>query len=105
LIWYGDSWGRKPVDEVTSILDWWTFYHTGNKFTYQKLKISSQTDSFSCGLLGANGLGHFYLPEKYPLIDVAKVDTKGVRVLLRVVQRHLDHAEVCLRSVIKRGII
>jgi hypothetical protein len=65
LIWYRDSWGRKPVDEVTSILDWWMFYHTGNKFTYQKLKILSQMDSFSCGLLGANGLGHFYLPEKY----------------------------------------
>jgi hypothetical protein len=27
LIWYRDSWGQKPVDEVTSILDWWMFYN------------------------------------------------------------------------------
>jgi hypothetical protein len=78
LIWYGDSLGWKPAKQVTSVVNWWTFYHTGKKFAYQKLKISSQTDSYSCGLLGTNALGNFYLPEKYPLIDAAKVDTERV---------------------------
>jgi hypothetical protein len=97
LIWYGDSLGRKPAKQVTSVVNWWTFYHTGTKFAYQKLKILSQTDGYSCGLLGTNALGNFYLLEKYPLIDAAKVDTERVRVLLQVVQRHLDvnrHARI-----------
>jgi len=24
LVWYGDSFGQRPVEEVTSVLDWWT---------------------------------------------------------------------------------
>jgi hypothetical protein len=95
LVWYGDSFGRKPTVEVTSVINWWTFHHTGCKFAYHDLKASSQKDGFSCGLLGPNALGHFYWPEKYPLIDVAKVDTERVRTLLRVVRRHLDQAKVC----------
>ena len=94
LVWYGDSFGRKPVEEVTSVLDWWTFHHTGCKFAYRNMKISTQTDGFSCGLLGSNALAHFYLPETHPLIDVATVDTERVRILLKVGQRHLDQAEV-----------
>ena len=78
LVWYGDSFGRKPVKEVTSVINWWTFHHTGCQFTYQNLKISSQADGFSCGLLGTNVLGHFYWPEKYPLINVATVNTECV---------------------------
>lgn len=94
LIWYGDSFGQDAVEEVTSVLDWWTFHHTGQKFEYRKLKISSQKDGFSCGLLGPNALFHFYLPDLYPLIDVTKVDTERVRLLLRVAQRHLDQSDV-----------
>jgi hypothetical protein len=94
LVWYGDSFGQKPVEEVTSVLDWWTFHHTGWKFAYRNMKISTQTDGFSCGLLGSNALAHFYLPETHPLIDVATVDTERVHILLKVGQRHLDQAEV-----------
>jgi hypothetical protein len=94
LVWYGDSFGRKPIKEVTSVLDWWTFHHSGNKFVYRTLEISTQKDGFSCGLLGPNALCHFYLPEAYPLIDVARVDTERVQILLKVAQRHLDQAEV-----------
>jgi hypothetical protein len=86
LIWYGDSFRQKPVEEVTSVVNWWTFHHTGRNFTYRMLKISSQNDGFSCGLLGPNALFHFYLPDKYPLVDVAKVDAERVQLLLRVVQ-------------------
>jgi hypothetical protein len=94
LIWYGDSFGHDAVEEVTSVMDWWTFHHTGRKFGYRKLKISSQKDGFSCGLLGPNALFHFYLPDLYPLIDVAKVDAERAKLLLRVAQRHLDQSEV-----------
>jgi len=95
LVWYGDSFGQKPVKEVTSVINWWTFHHTGVKFSYHNLKTTLQKDGFSCGLLGPNALGHFYWPEKYPLIDVANVDTERIQILLKVIWRHLDQAEVC----------
>jgi hypothetical protein len=95
LVWYRDSFGRKPVEEVTSVLNWWTFHHTGCQFTYRNMKISTQTDGFSCGLLGTNALAHFYLPKGHTLVNAATVDTERVRILLRVVQRHLDQAKVC----------
>ena len=94
LIWYGDSFGQDAVEEIVSVMDWWTFHHTGRKFSYRKLKISPQKDGFSCGLLGPNALFHFYLPDLYPLIDVAKVDSERVKLFLRVAQRHLDQSEV-----------
>src|ERR1700679_1158041 len=56
LVWYGDSFGRKPVEEVTSVLNWWSFHHTGCQFAYRSMVISTQTDGFSCGLLGTNAL-------------------------------------------------
>ncbi|KIM89787.1 hypothetical protein PILCRDRAFT_49180, partial [Piloderma croceum F 1598] len=92
LIWYGDSFGQDAAEEVTSVVEWWTFHHTGRKIGSRKLKISSQKDGFSCGLLGPNALFHFYLPDLYPLIDVTKVDTERVRLLVRVAQRHLDQS-------------
>jgi hypothetical protein len=94
VVWYGDSFGQEPVDEVTSVINWWTHHHTGYEFLYRKLKIASQKDGFSCGLIGPNALGHFYLPETYPLINTAQVDTERVSVLLRVVRRHLDQVDV-----------
>lgn len=94
LVWYGDSFGRKPVEEVTSVLNWWTFHHTGRQFAYCNMTISAQTDGFSCGLLGTNALAHFYLSEAHPLINTGTVDTERVRILLRVIQRHLDQAGV-----------
>ncbi|KIM80018.1 hypothetical protein PILCRDRAFT_89854 [Piloderma croceum F 1598] len=29
LIWYDDSFRQDAVEEVTSVVDWWTFHHTG----------------------------------------------------------------------------
>jgi hypothetical protein len=78
VVWYGDSFGQRPVEEVTLVLNWWTFHHTGIKFVYWTLKISPQKDGYSCGLLGTNTLFHFYLPDAYPLIDVARVDIERV---------------------------
>ncbi|KIM71177.1 hypothetical protein PILCRDRAFT_93993 [Piloderma croceum F 1598] len=63
VVWYGDLFGQEPVDEVTSVINWWTHHHTGYEFLYWKLKIASQKDGFLCRLIGLNALGHFYLPE------------------------------------------
>jgi hypothetical protein len=95
MIYYGDPLNGDPTDKVQSVLNWWTFHHTGQKFAYQKLKVTIQRDGFSCGLLAPNGLAHFYLPNEYLLISAAEVDTERVQILLRVVQRHLYQAEAC----------
>jgi hypothetical protein len=68
LVWYGDSFGNPAIKSVVLVINWWTFHHTGQVFAYQKMKISSQTDGFSCGLLGTNGLGHFYMSESTHLL-------------------------------------
>ena len=90
LVWYGDLFGSMPVEQVTSVINWWTFHHTGREFAYRTMRMPAHKDGFSCGLLGTNGLGHFYMPEKYVLINVVNVDTEHVWMLLRVVQRHQD---------------
>jgi hypothetical protein len=28
LVWYGNSFSKAAVKEVTSVIDWWTFHHT-----------------------------------------------------------------------------
>lgn len=76
VVWYGDSFWQELVDEVTSVINWWTHHHTGYEFLYRKLKITSQKDGFSCRLIGLNALGHFYLLETYPLINTAQVHTE-----------------------------
>lgn len=65
LVWYGDLIGGDTDNAVKSVIDWWTFHHTGREFNYRKMKISTQADGYSCGLLGPNALGHFYLLEKF----------------------------------------
>ena len=94
LFWYGDSFGKRPVEEVVSVINWWTQHHAGRTFEYRRMKITSQTDGFSCGLLGTNALNHFYLPDDYPLINAVNVDVERVCVMIRVVRQHLDQAEV-----------
>ncbi|KAJ7926601.1 hypothetical protein B0H13DRAFT_2265856 [Mycena leptocephala] len=62
-------------------------------FTWGRLPISRQHDGFNCGLLAHNSLGHHFLPKKYPLIETATnapVADARLRVMLRVVNRHLD---------------
>jgi hypothetical protein len=76
LIWYGNSFNNAAVEDVTSVINWWTFHHTGREFAYRRMGMLARTDGLSCGLLGTNGLGHFYMPEKYLLIDVAWVDVE-----------------------------
>lgn len=34
LFWYGDSLGKKPAEEVMSVIIWWTQHHSGQIFKY-----------------------------------------------------------------------
>lgn len=87
---YGDSWGDEPPTELMCAVEWWTYHHTGRNFNRTKLTITTQKDTFSCGLLAHNALAHSANPTKYPLIDAANVDNERLKVLLAVIQRHSD---------------
>ena len=102
LVWYGDLFSSMPVKQVISVINWWTFHHTGRKFAYYTMRMQAQKDGFLCGLLGTNSLEHFYMPEKYLLINVANVNTEHVQMFLRVVQQHLDQSEVCIQHYIQQ---
>jgi hypothetical protein len=92
-ILYGDSFAMPPEAELVAAVDWWTHYHTGQRFTHQTLPISRQIDRFSCGLLAHNALTHYFLPSLHPLIETANADNERLKVFLEVVRRHLD--QVC----------
>ena len=83
IVWHGDSLGWKLEDRIKTALDWFTHRYTSLKFSYQKLPITHQDDSFSCGLLAWNALSHFFLPAEHPLIEPTQVSLEGLKVLLR----------------------
>jgi hypothetical protein len=87
-IWYGDSLQWEIEPKLRSVLEWWTEEHGSVRFTYQRLPITHQNDSFSCGLLAWNALAHFFLPFHRPLIDPADVVMERLRVLLCICERH-----------------
>jgi hypothetical protein len=93
-ILYGDSLGGKPGDHLVAILSWWTHLHTGRNFTFEKLDITIQRDSFSCELLSWNTLIHWFFLKKHPLIKAEDVDNGQLEVLLRVIHRHKDRVSV-----------
>ena len=89
-ILYGDSFDGEPSKDLKEVLSWWTHLHTGREFTYGALDITRQQDGLSYGLLSWNPLGHWFVPEKYLLIDAEKVDDATLRVLLQVIDHHQD---------------
>ncbi|KAG2748080.1 hypothetical protein P692DRAFT_20735450 [Suillus brevipes Sb2] len=92
-IFYGDSIYTKPPTGFLAVLHWWTHHHTGQHFEEKSLIITHQTDSFSCGLLSFNALAHHILPSEYPLITASQVRIGRLKVMLDVIDRHLN--QVC----------
>jgi hypothetical protein len=91
-IWFGDSLGRAMPKAFSDTLDWWTYFHSGHVFTYRKLPIITQQDSFSCCLLAWRALVNFFFNpdhERQQLIDVAE---DRLRVFLRILEVHLSQS-------------
>jgi hypothetical protein len=88
-ILYGDSLAGQPDIEFTMVMQWWTQYHAGTQFTLSKLAIPLQKDSFSCGILAFNALAHFYMPDKYPLMDIQWVNDERLKIFLEIGRHHL----------------
>ncbi|KAI0311945.1 hypothetical protein OF83DRAFT_1068002, partial [Amylostereum chailletii] len=93
-ILYGDPKGWAPDTEVMEAAQWWASHHGQKPFTFQHLESSHQQDNHNCGLLTFNSLAQFCLPDKYPLLDIQKLDDERLAMMLRVARHHLDAAEV-----------
>ncbi|KAG1872305.1 hypothetical protein DFJ58DRAFT_652248 [Suillus subalutaceus] len=93
-ILYGDSLNQEPPNDMLAILHWWMHHHTGHRFTTRSLEITYQKDAFSCGLLSFNALAHHFLPMEYPLIAVSNVRNGRLKILLDIIDQHLDQAGV-----------
>jgi hypothetical protein len=85
---YGDSFRGKAPEEMMEAAEWWTYFHTGRRFTRGSLKTTRQRDGYSCGLFAPNSIAHRANPERYPLIDQADVDDERLKVMLKVIARH-----------------
>lgn len=78
-LYYGDSFGTNILAEHHKIIDWWTEYHAGVRFTLHTLPTAQQLDNFSCGIFAWDALRLFYGLEKslmdprYPFECRAKV--------------------------------
>jgi hypothetical protein len=91
-IWYGDSYGEEPPEELMHQVKWWTYQHTGRDFNSEKLDITMQEDGFSGSLLAVNALAHQANPERYLLIKATEVDDTRLQVLLVVIECHSDQS-------------
>jgi Ulp1 family protease catalytic subunit len=92
-ILYGDSMGGAIDEDIEEILTWWTYYHTGVKFTKAYLPITRQRDGFSCGLLAWNALAAYLLPNIHSLIDASDVAKERLKMFLQVVEQHDNQVE------------
>lgn len=87
-IWYGDSLGEQMPETVKKVLEWWTYFHSGEQFTHQQLPVTIQKDSFSCCLLAWDALVVFFSDGKEQLLDAGNVAEGRLNALLKVICRH-----------------
>jgi hypothetical protein len=84
-----DSLGYSLPKSVTDILSWWLEQHgwrrSGTQLTVTSTSGTRQTDTYSCGLLAVNSLGHFFLPAVFPLIDMDLVHEARIHMYLKII--------------------
>jgi hypothetical protein len=59
--------------------------HISEPFEWGVLASTTQNDSFSCGILAENALGHEFLPDVYPLIKTTEVSLARMELGLEVI--------------------
>lgn len=89
ILYYGDGNIHSEVDKtVEAVLRWWLQPYSHQEIKLQKMDISSQQDSYSCGILSDNSLEHFFSS------DIVLVTQTGIPLLrckafLEYAQRYL----------------
>lgn len=53
-------------------------------FSHEQLPISTQKDTYSCGMLAWNAIQHHFLPEKHELLSAQDINDSRLHVFLRI---------------------
>ncbi|KAF7970568.1 hypothetical protein HWV62_23671 [Athelia sp. TMB] len=90
IIVYGDSFPYPVNEDFRAVITWWTEVHFTGTFQWRTMEVTNQVDTFSCGILGGNGLGHYLLGSKYPLVAGGRrpAEIERVQVLRRILLHH-----------------
>jgi hypothetical protein len=84
LTLYGDPMESPISSNLQQVVDWWTGYHAQCSFTYRTLRVSSQSDSYSCGVLSWDSLRRHLLREESGLPDECRMDDVRLQIFLRL---------------------
>lgn len=74
LTLYGDPMESPISSNIQQVVDWWTGYHAHCSFMYCTLRVSSQSDSYSCGVLSWDSLRCHLLREESGLPNKCQMD-------------------------------
>lgn len=87
---FGDSLGQLIPQDVVAAFHWWTQQHStlSSPFTVTTLKCTDQRDTFSCGLLTANTLSHYFLDT--PLLSPRLLTFGRMEALVNIFDWHID---------------
>ena len=86
---YGDSMGC-PIfdDQLIDAIQWWIKTHCGTYFDEMPMPATTQNDSYSCGILAYNALGHSLLPHSIPLLRAEDATMERLKILKSIAMLH-----------------
>ena len=68
-IFYGNSMGYCPPNEMIEALRWWLQVHMKNdQLLVKELPCAVQEDDFSCSIISINAITHLFDPDAFPLL-------------------------------------
>ena len=84
---YGDSLGRPITPTLLVALRWWLLVirkrmnlSTNDAVAIRPLLVTPQDDSFSCGILLTNAIGHHLLHDAFPLVGRDPISIKTYHI-------------------------
>ena len=80
-ILYGDSINKEPPTSLITVLRCRISLYLNTTFSIEKLASLHQKDGYSCGILAAMVIGHYYLPKRYPFLDNLDLDEMHIEYL------------------------
>jgi hypothetical protein len=89
-IHYGNSFNKDMPLELLNAYQWWLSQHAPSAFTIEKLPITSQEDTSSCGFLSQNSLDHFAFPDTIPLIARSGIHAARLKTFLLMAGAIID---------------
>jgi hypothetical protein len=87
---YGNSYGVDMPHKLLNAYQWWLSQHAPSPFAIEKLPITFQEDSSSCGFLSHNSLDHFAFPDTVPLIASSGIHAARLKTFILMANQVTD---------------